>query len=77
MDKITLEQLLQYFEMEDDPVDKVQIVTENQEWDYADELYGNSELLKPFRNWIITDIRCEESYESKKPILRIVIQSKE
>ena len=65
---------MQYFDMEDDPVDKIQIVATNQEWDYADELYGNSELLQPFWNWVITDIRCEESYENKRPILRIIIQ---
>lgn len=75
MDKITLAQLLQYFEMEDEPVEKIQIVSAGQEWDYADELYGNSELLHPFRNCIITDISCEESYDHKNPIIRVGIRT--
>ena len=73
---ITLENVLQYYEMDSDPVDRIQIVTNNQNWENAGELYVDSELLNPFRSFTVTDMRCEESRFDRKPVLRVLIGGK-
>ena len=73
--KVTLEQITQYYDEESN--DQIQIVLGNAEWDDAYELPVNSELLKPFLNYIVTDMRCEESYLNKKPVLRVALEKGE
>lgn len=71
MRNITLEELLQYY---DDETDLIQIVLTGHDWDDAYELMVSSELLKPFVRYIVTDMRCEESYMNKTPVLRVGIE---
>lgn len=70
MKKLLLEDLLQYF----DGDELIQIVTNGHDWDEAYELYKGSDLVKPFRGYIVLDMRCEESYRDKSPVLRVLIE---
>lgn len=73
MGKIMLKDLLQYIEDEDEPANRIQIVTGGQEWDSADELGADSELLAPFKEWVVLWMRSEESYKDRIPIIRAFI----
>ena len=70
--KITLGQLLQYYDADEEPAERIQIVTGSQDWDCADEIAVNSDLLASFANWVITDMRCETDHDGK-PIIRVAI----
>jgi hypothetical protein len=59
--------------MDSDPVDRIQIVTKDQEWENAGELYVDSGLLIPFMKFPVTDMRCEESRFDRKLLLRVMI----
>ena len=74
MRKIMLGQILQYFDQLQDPVDRIQIVTTSQDWDNADEVSIDSDLLIPFGTWIVTELRYELSYYNKKPLVRVSIE---
>lgn len=69
MKRITFGQLLQY----SDPVDRVQVVSGDQDWEEADELNVKSELLKPFGNYVVLFMRLEETV-SGKPVIRVAIE---
>lgn len=71
MDKITLNQLLQYF---DTDANRIQIVPRDHYWDSADELSMDSELLEPFKDWLITYISYELAFSDGKPIVRVSIE---
>ena len=77
MKKITLAQLLQYYDMDEDAVELIQIVIGNHDWEDAHELYADSELLKPFYEYTVTALRCEESYDEGRPVLRVAIEKGE
>ena len=70
---ITLKQLLAYFDPERKPVDRVQVVSWKQEWEQADELSVNSDLLDPIRDCQVMAMECTESYIDKKPVLKVLI----
>ena len=74
MKKITLSQLLEYFNYEEMIPQKIQVVTSGRDWHEADELYVDSELLDPFLDFTITDIGFEKSYTDGDPILRVSIK---
>ena len=59
MGKITLEQLLQYFDEQTVPKYGIQIVMPNEEWDCATEMWVGSELLKPFMKYFVQEIDYE------------------
>ena len=73
IEKITLKQLLQYFDQEIEPQAAIQIVVGEEEWDLATELYIASELLTPFMDYYIQEMGYEESYFDHKPLLRVSI----
>ena len=73
MQQITLRQLIQYYDREDEPADRLQIVTD-QEWDSADELAADSALLVPFLDWTVADLRCEKSFSGGEPVIRVSIR---
>ena len=73
MDRITLEQLLQYYDKTEDPADRLQIVTRGKDWDCADEFSIDSKLLEHFAKFKVTDMGCVESHKDKKPIIRVGI----
>ena len=73
MNKITLSELLQYYDKETEPVDRIQIVTGGHDWDSPDEFNIDSELLEPFADYIVTDMCCEESFR-KSPVIRVSIK---
>ena len=77
MDKITLGQLLQYYDMQRDVRELVQVVFNGQEWDDAEELYADSEFLKPLYGYTVIALRCEQSYELCLPVLRVMIEKGE
>ena len=77
MGKITLEQLLQYFDEQTDPQYRIQIVMPNEEWDCAAEMWVGSELLKPFMKYFVQEIGYEESYFDKKPLIRVSLDEEE
>ena len=77
MGKITLEQLLQYFDEHTDPEYRIQIVMPNEEWDCATEMWVGSELLKPFMKYFVQEIDYEESYFDKKPLIRVSLDEEE
>lgn len=71
---LLLDELLQYYDWDDDTVDRIQIVTPDKDWDDADEVKINSELLTPFYSWIVMDLRCEMSFIEDRPVLRVLIE---
>ena len=73
MSKITLSQLLQYYDKIEAP-NRIQIVTGNNDWDFADELTVNSKLLEPFGDSNITDMSCEKSFKDGSPVIRISLK---
>ena len=73
MEKITLSQLLSYFNYDEMIPSRIQVVTSDKEWHEADELYVDSELLDPFLNYTIMHMGFEKSYEDESPILRVSI----
>lgn len=77
MNKITLGQLMQYYDTAQDVRELVQVVFEGQDWDEAEELYADSEFLKPLYGYTVTALRCEESYEEGLPVLRVMIEKGE
>ena len=70
MCKITLAQLLQYYDMEDDPVDRIQIVMPDQDWDDAADLPVDSELLIAVSNFTVVDMQCLYTSDNK-PVIRV------
>lgn len=77
MNKITLSQLLEYFNYDDMIPEKIQIVTSGRDWHEADELYVDSELLEPFMDYTIMHMGFEKSYEDGSPVLRVSIKETE
>ena len=73
MERITLGQLLQYFDCESEPVDKIQVATEKQEWDDAAELAADSELLRPFMGFYVESMGLEDSLTGRKTVIRVSI----
>lgn len=73
--EITLGQLLQYLDKESDPIDRVQIVTEEQDWEDAAEVTINSELLVPFLDRRIMFMGIDESYRDRRAVIRATIAS--
>ena len=72
MNKITLGQLLQYYTKEE-PCDRIQVVTEEQDWTDAAEVAIDSELLKPFEGYAVEFMSLERSLAGWKPVLRVTI----
>ena len=75
--KMILASLLLYYDWKQEPIDRIQIVTPDHDWNDADEVKVNSDLLSPFLEWEITDLRCEYSFIDRTPILRVLIQQTE
>lgn len=73
MDKITLGQLVQYFDLSPDLVDPIQIVMPGHDWDDINELDANSELLEPFYEYVVTAMGCEAGCMDGKPVIRATI----
>lgn len=73
MMKLRLDQILQYYDMEDDPADRIQIVMPDQDWDNPDELSVNSDLLIVVKEWTVTDMRCVDANSDGFPVLRVAI----
>ena len=73
MGKITLAQILQYLTFDDDR-GLIQIVMSDHDWDDAYELTADCELLKPFYNYIVTDMSCELSFMDGDPVIRVGIE---
>lgn len=74
MEKIRLKQLMRYFDQEDEGVmDRIQIVTEEQEWRYAGELYVNSDLITLAGSWFVEWMRIEHAFDTQTPIIRVFI----
>ena len=71
---VLLDEILQYYDMCDDPVDTIQIVTADRDWDDADEVKVDSDLLSPFYQWEVTAMRCEMSFMDDRPVLRVLIE---
>ena len=63
MKQIQLWQLLQYLGEKDDPdnAGRIQIVTENREWDDYEELSVLSDLLEPFKDWYVWSLEGSET----------------
>ena len=74
MYKITLGQLLQYFDDEQTPAERIQIVTGDHDWDEADELFVDSELITPFIDWTVESMFFEKSFYDGKPLIRVAIE---
>ena len=70
--RISLSQLLQYYDMAEIPVDRIQIVMPDRDWDDPDEVSINSDLLISVRDWSVTELRSCTSF-SGDPILRAEI----
>lgn len=72
--EITLGQLLQYYDDEQAFVERIQIVTEDHDWNDADELFVGSDLLSSFTDWIVYCMFCEKSFYNGTPIIRVGIR---
>ena len=70
MNKVTLEQILQYLNIESG-CGNIQIVMNDHDWDDAHEVSVDCELLEPFYNWIVTDMSSELSYMDGTPLIRV------
>ena len=75
MDKIRLWQLLQYYDMNESPGNRIQVVSLDHEWGDADELFVDSEILEPFYDYIVADLRCEKSFIDGSPVLRVSLKN--
>lgn len=75
MELIRLSQLIQYYDSQGDPIDRIQIVSGEHELEDADEMTIDSEFLKPFMNWIVTELMCVMSYRDQMPVLRVAIKA--
>lgn len=73
MERITLRQLLQYYDQDGTSVDRIQIVTTKQELNCVDELVVNSRLISLIEGWYVVYIMCQKSFFDSKPILRVFI----
>jgi hypothetical protein len=73
MGRITLAQLLQYFDPKTEPEYRIQIVMPECEWDCADEVWVGSHLLDSIKNYYVYEIEIEESYQDEKPVLRVSV----
>lgn len=73
MKRIKLGQLIQYFDCESEPADKIQVATENQDWDDAAELDADSDLLRPFMDFYVESMGLEDSADGKKTVIRVSI----
>lgn len=74
--KIRLKDLIQYYDMDGEYADSIQIVMEGCDWDEAYELMVDSDLLKPYMEYVVTDMRIEESCR-RVPVLRVGIKKGE
>lgn len=74
MNKITLSQLLQYNKDEDEQDKNIQVVMYGRDWETADEVRMDSELLYPFLDYIITDMAFHKPFNGKDPVLRVSIR---
>lgn len=72
MNIITLNQILQY--LNKDEGEYIQIVTGSCDWDDPYEIESNCELLVPFYDYLVTDIRPDLSYMTGNPIFRVAIE---
>lgn len=72
MKMLTLRELLQYFSDES----FIQVVMYGHDWEETEEFVASSEFLKPFYEYFITDMGCEESCIDGSPILRVSIVSR-
>lgn len=77
MSPITLRQLLQYSDQSSDVRDRIQIVQEYEDWECADELHADSDLLEPFMNYNIDCLGIERSFYDDSPIIRVSIMKGE
>jgi len=73
MSKVTLEQILQYLQSEDESL-LIQVVTSGHDWDDAYEVTADCDLLKPFYDYIVTDLRGDLSYMDGEPIIKVGIE---
>lgn len=69
-----LVKILLFYDLEQDPVDRIQVVTGDRDWDQADELLVNSDLLIPFYLWEVTEMRSERSFIDGSPVIRVLIE---
>ena len=67
---ITLRELLQYFSDES----FIQVVMYGHDWEETVEFVASSEFLKPFYDYLITDMGCEESCIDGNPVIRVSIK---
>ena len=74
MNKITLGQLLQYYDLDQNPVDRIQIVSPEHNWKDADELSVDSILLKEFCDWNVIHMGIEKTFADSEPALRVLIE---
>ena len=73
MKKVTFGQILQYLTFDDDR-GLVQIVMPDHDWDDAYELTADCELLEPFYDYIVTDMRGEIAFADGEPVIRVGIE---
>ena len=73
MNKVTLQQILQYLNVESG-CGNIQIVMNDHDWDDAHEVSVDCELLEPFYNWIVTDMSSDLSYMDASPLIRVGIE---
>ena len=63
------------YDISEHPTDRIQVVTSDHDWNEAEEVFADSELLEPFYNYIVTDMSCERSYADGGPVLRIALKA--
>ena len=71
-----LVKLLLFYDLEAYPIDRIQVVTGDRDWDQADELLVNSDLLITFYLWEVTEMRSERSFIDGSPVIRVLIEEK-
>ena len=72
MQKITLGQILQYYDEGENEL--IHVVTEDRDWDEPNEVYADSEFLKPFRDYIVVGLRAEWAFRADSPVIRVMIE---
>ena len=75
MNKLTLAQILQYYEK--DGTELIQIVLPGDDWEDFHEFYVCSGLVKPFLSYVVLEMRCEKSNRDNSPVLRVLIEKGE
>ena len=70
MNRITLEQLVQYFKGYGEDI---QVCFEDQEWDEYEQVSMDSRMLRPYMNYEIICMGLEMANDTKKNILRVEI----